>query len=79
MITLLVVEAIQKSLYVDDVIHAVNTEEEAEMLKKKSIDIFAAGGFELHKWHSNVDTLEDQNTNTDGEVSYDNQNFGEMF
>lgn len=71
-----VVEAIQKSLYVDDVIHAVNTEEEAEMLKKKSIDIFAAGGFELHKWHSNVDTLEDQNTNTDGEVSYAKQKFG---
>ena len=69
-----VVEAIQK--YVDDVIHAVNTEEEAEMLKKKSIDIFADGGFELHKWHSNVYTLDDQNSNTDGEVSYAKQKFG---
>ena len=68
-----------EKLYVDDVIHAVNTEEEAEMLKKKSIDIFADGGFELHKWHSNVDTLEDQNTNTDGEVSYAKQKFGKMF
>ena len=48
-----VVEEIEKSLYVDDLISGGPTIPAARQVKETSSDIFAQGGFTLHKWYSN--------------------------
>lgn len=54
----LMVEEIERSLYVDDLISGGPTIEAAKEIKLKSTEIFAQASFELHKWHSNVPELE---------------------
>ena len=49
-----IVNEIEKSLYVDDLISGGKNENEAEQLKSKSTEIFADATVSLHKWHSNV-------------------------
>ena len=53
-----IVREIEKSLYVDDLISGGPTRAKAERIKSASVEIFANGTFELHKWHSNVKELE---------------------
>ena len=48
-----VTENISDDMYVDDL--AVG---EIEILKQKCEELFKKGGFNLHKWHSNVPLLE---------------------
>ncbi|XP_015778215.1 PREDICTED: uncharacterized protein LOC107356088 [Acropora digitifera] len=53
-----IVREIEKSLYVDDLISGGPTRRaKAETIKSASMEIFAKGTFELHKWHSNVKAL----------------------
>ena len=49
-----IVHETEKSLYVDDLISGGPTQAKAETIKLASVEIFAKGTFELHKWHSNV-------------------------
>ena len=48
-----VTENISDDMYVDDL-----TVGEIEILKQKCEELFKKGGFNLHKWHSNVPLLE---------------------
>ena len=68
------VAEIQRSLYVDDLITGAPTVEEARNLKSDAISIFADGGFQLHKWHSNEPELEANSqtptNNADAETTY---------
>ena len=52
------VAEILRSLYVDDLISGGPTVLKAKELKDDAITIFADGGFQLHKWHSNAPELE---------------------
>ena len=52
-----IVSEIEKSLYVDDLISGGPTQAKAETIKSTTVEIFAKGTFELHKWHSNVKEL----------------------
>ena len=52
------VAEILRSLYVDDLISGGPTVSRAKKLKDDAIAIFADGGFQLHKWHSNAPELE---------------------
>ena len=51
-------EEIRRSLCVDDLINGERTVADAQHLKRALQSIFRAGKFELHKWHSNVASLE---------------------
>ena len=53
-----VVREIERSLYVDDLIHGGPTVEAASLIKSTSTEIFSQAAFELHKWHSNAVELE---------------------
>ena len=53
------VAEVRKCLYVDDLVSGGATLEEANELKKNSIEIFEDASFTLHKWHSNAAVLED--------------------
>ena len=57
-----VVEEIEGSLYVDDLISGGPTIPAAGQVKETSSDIFAQGGFTLHKWDSNARKLDTVNT-----------------
>lgn len=51
------VELLEKSLYVDDLITGEENEEKAFNVYKKSKEIMAKGGFNLRKWNSNSHRL----------------------
>ncbi len=62
------VDEIEKSLYVDDLISGSHSTKKALELKKPAKDVFSEAGFELHKWHSNVKEG-GRKSNRDGGVS----------
>ena len=43
------IENIRNAMYVDDLVSRGNTLSEVEVIKQKSIELFAKGGFNLHK------------------------------
>ena len=61
------VAEIRRSLYVDDLITGGKTITETQHLKESCQTIFSEAKFELHKWHSNIATLEAETTLTETE------------
>ena len=59
------VREIREGIYVDDINLGGNNVEEIKDLKETAVNIFKAGGFELHKWHSNEIQLDGEATNDD--------------
>ena len=68
------VDEILKSLYVDDLITGGETTKEVCHLKNTAVAIFGEAGFELHKWHSNEQTLESE-TNSEQEDEKDDESY----
>ena len=64
-----------EDIYVDDFVSGSNTIEEDEVIKQKSIDLFRKGGFNLHKWHSNIASLQSSNTKSESELTYAKEKF----
>ena len=62
-------------MYVDDLVSGSNTKEEAEVIKQKFIEFFRKGGFNLHKWHSNIPSLQSSNTKSESELTYAKEKF----
>ena len=62
-------------MYVDDLVSGSNTIEEVEVIKQKSIELFRKCGFNLHKWHSNIPSLQSSNTKSESELTYAKQRF----
>ena len=58
------VEEIRRSLYVDDLISGGETVDKTAHLKKSCKTIFGEAKFDLHKWHSNMTTLEAEEPDT---------------
>ena len=61
----IVVEKVHKDMYVDDLLSGGTNLAEVENLKQKSIELFYKGGLDLHKWHSNILSLKNDNTNSE--------------
>ena len=66
------IEKIRNDVYVDDVPTGAETADEAHLLKPTMIKVFGSGSFELHKWHSNLTSLETE-PDIGGETSYAKQ------
>ena len=49
-------------MYVDDLVPGSNTIEELEVIKQKSTELSRKAGSNLHKWHSNIPSLQSSNT-----------------
>ena len=58
------VEVLENSFYVDDLITGEDSVEESFQIYKGSKQIMATGGFNLRKWHSNSDELLAKNNRT---------------
>ena len=52
------IENIRNNMYVDALVSGGNILSEVEAIKQKSIELFAKGGFNLRKWHSNISLTE---------------------
>ena len=57
-----VISIIENDMYVDDLVTGGINLEEVKEIKQKSIQLFKKGGFNLHKWHSNVSELESESS-----------------
>jgi len=66
------IEKLRNDIYVDDVPTGAETINEAKELKPIMTKVFKDGSFELHKWHSNIASLENE-TDDGEEVSYAKQ------
>lgn len=62
-------------MYLDDLISVGNTVVEEEILKRECENFLKQGGFNLHKWHSNIPPLENTKTTTSNELNYAKQLF----
>ena len=71
----LLTEAILEDMYVDDLVSGSNAIEEDEVIKQKSIELFRKGRFNLHKWHSNIASLQSSNTKSESEFTYAKEKF----
>ena len=73
-----ILNEIEKSLYVDDLINGGPTVEAAKQVKETSTEVFAQGGFTLHKWHSNATELDAMSANQVSETqeTYAKQQLG---
>ena len=70
-----VIENISDGMYVDDLTSVGNTVGEVEILKQKCEELFKKGGFNLHKWHCNIPSLENIKATTSKELTYAKQMF----
>ena len=72
-----VVNEIERSLYVDDLIMGECTVEKAKKLKESAVEVFEDAKFELHKWASNDRELEGTaGEGKEDESSYAKQQLG---
>lgn len=55
-----IVKEIRDGLYVDDLMTGGANAEEVKDKKIKATEVFEDASFKLHKWHSNVEELEDK-------------------
>ena len=65
-------------MYVDDLVTGGEILDEAKTIKEKSIEIFKkgwewGGGFNVHKWNSNVPSLECKSAKGKQELTYAKQ------
>ena len=70
-----VTESESDDMYVYDLTSGGNTVDEVEILKQKCEELFKKGGFNLHRWHSNVPSPENTKTTTSNELTYAKQMF----
>ena len=71
------IENIRNNMYVDDLVSGGNILSEVEVIKQKSIELFAKCGLNLYKWHSNISLLEKLDSNNNGELTYVEQLFSD--
>ena len=77
MVNMELVEKIECSKYVDDLISAGETTKQALEIKITATAIFGEATFKLHKWHSNNRKLEVETATSDEESqSYAKQQLG---
>ena len=59
----------------DDLVSGSNIIEEIEVIKQKFIELFRKHGFNLHKWHSNIPSLQSSNIKSESELTYAKEKF----
>ena len=52
-------------MYAYHMVSGSNTIEEVEVISQKSIELFRKGGFILHKWHSDIFSLQSSKTRSE--------------
>ena len=71
-----VVDEVDKSLYVDDLVSGATITEKASQLKDKATEIFQDATFDLHKWQSNDKELETPSSSKQEDETYAKEQLG---
>ena len=64
-----IIEVIENDMYVDDLVTGGESLNEVKIIK----ELFKKGGFSLHKWNSNVPSLERKSAEGKQELTYAKQ------
>ena len=62
-------------MYARDLVSGGNIIYKVEVIKQKSIELFAKGVLNLYKWHSNISLVQKSEININGELTYAKQLF----
>ena len=60
----------------DDLVIGGQTTSEVDKIKGDSVKIFQRGGFKLHKWHSNKQAFETNDSVKENELNFAKQQLG---
>ena len=71
-----VTERVKDDMYVDDLVTRGESTSEVDKIKGDSANLFPRGGFKLHKWHSNKQTLETNNSVNENELNFAKKHLG---
>ena len=64
-----IIKIIENDMYVDDLVTGGESLDEVKTIKEKTIELFKKGGFNLHKWNSNVSSLESKGAEGEHELT----------
>ena len=69
-------ERVKDDMYVDDLVTRGESTSEVDKIKGDFVNLFSRGGFKLHKWDSNKQTLETNNSVNENELNFAKQHLG---
>ena len=69
-------ERVRDDMYVDNLLTAGESASDVDKIKSDSVNLFQRGGFKLHKWHSNENALETNNSVNENELNFVKQHLG---
>ena len=70
------IERVKDDMYVDNLVTGGESTSEVDKIKSDSINLFQRGGFKLHKWHSNEQALETNDSINENELNFAKQHLG---
>ena len=70
------IERVKDDMYVDNLVTAGESTSDVDKIKSDSVNLFQRGGFKLHKWHSNEQALETNNSVNENELNFVKQHLG---
>ena len=64
------IERVKDDMYVDDLVTGGESTSEVDKIKGDSVNLFQIGSFKFHKWHSDEQALETNDSVHENELSY---------
>ena len=70
------IQRMKNDMYVDDVVAGGESTSEVDKIKGDSVQLFQRERFKLHKWHSNQQALETNDSVNENELNFAKQQLG---
>ena len=70
------IDRVKDDMYVDNLVTAGESTSDVDKIKSDPVNLFQRGGFKLHKWHSNEQALETNNSVNENELNFVKQHLG---
>ena len=70
------IDRVKDDMYVDNLVTAGESTSDVDKIKSDPVNLFQRGGFKLHKWHSNEQVLETNNSVNENELNFVKQHLG---
>ena len=67
------IERVKDDMYVDDLVTRGESTSEVDKIKGDSVNLFQRGGFKLHKWNSNEQALDTNDSVKENELNFPKQ------
>ena len=63
-------ERVTDDMYVGDLVTEWESTSDVDKIKGDSVNLFQKGGFKLHKWHSNEQALQNNDSVNENELNF---------